>query len=264
MAPFDTFLVAMHRADHLLVIYDLLHDQRQRGVRQDWADKFRGLMRWPKNEAFERVDGKAGNSILILRKATGLDRDKFQHEYLEELLRATVVATVSALDRYMHDIVVHHSWALLGQAEAKVPKELKNLQIPVLAAKHAVDRLRKDDTARPGGLIKEAIRNELHREFTFQKPDDVQRAAKMLGINDFWRLVAAKMPGHPTNEAVIKALREIVHRRNQIVHEADVVRKAKAKQITMRAISATTAGEWAKWMRDLVGAIDDVVKTSLA
>jgi hypothetical protein len=263
MTPKDHFDVAMERADHLLRLYDLLHDTRTYKVRADWAAKFLALMHWPKTEKIVRVDGKDRNSLLILREAAGIDRDKFTHDYLAELLRATIVATVSALDRYMHDIVIFHSWALLNRADEKIPKELKKLQIPVLSARHAVDKVRSDAKARPGVLVKEALREQLHREYTFQRPDDVQKAVLMLGVDDFWGKVAAAMPGTPKKDEVIKTLREIAQRRNQIVHEADIMRKAKAKTITMRDISARTAADWAVWMRSFVGAIDSVVASAV-
>jgi hypothetical protein len=263
MTPKDHFDVAMERADHLLRLYDLLHDTRSRKVRADWAAKLISLMHWPKTEKIVRVDGKGKNSVLILREAAGIDRDKFTHEYLSELLRASVVATVSALDRYMHDIVVLHSWALLNRSEDKIPKELKRLYIPVLSARHALDKIRIDRKARPGVLVKEALRDQLHRTYTFQSPDDVQKAAQMLGVGDFWGKVATAMADSPGKDVVQKTLREISQRRNQIVHEADIVRKAKARKITMRDISAKNASDWARWMRNFVAAIDSVVTNTI-
>jgi hypothetical protein len=158
MKPKQHFDVAMARADHLLRLYELLHDTRVYKVRSDWAARFKTLMHWPQGEQIVRVDGKDAQSLLILRAATGLSRNQFTHDYLAELLRATVVATVSALDRYMHDIVVMHSWSLLTRSERGIPRELKKLEIPILAARHAVDKLRRDGKARPGVLLKEALR----------------------------------------------------------------------------------------------------------
>jgi hypothetical protein len=220
-------------------------------------------MHWPQGEQIVRVDGKDAQSLLILREGAGLSRTQFTHDYLAELLRAAVVATVSALDRYMHDVVITHSWSLLTRAEPNIPKELKKLEIPILAARHAVDRLRKDKKARPGVLLKESLRDHMHKEYTFQRPDDVQKAAAMLGVKDFWGQVSAKMPGTPKKEAVMEQLRAIAARRNQIVHEADIVKKAKAKSVTMRDISAKTAAEWVTWMREFVGAVDSVVSDTV-
>jgi hypothetical protein len=263
MKPKNNFDVAMERADHLLRLYALLHDTRVRKVRADWAAKLTALMHWPRGEKIVRVDGKGRNSILLLREAAGVDRDKFTHEYLSELLRAAVVAIVSALDRYMHDLVVHYSWSLLSKTEQKIPKELKKLRIPVLSARYAVDKIRGAAKARPGVLVKEAIRNQLHREFTFQKPDDVQKAALMLGVEDFWGKVAEAMPGALRKADVKENLRQIADRRNQIVHEADLVRKARAKSTTMREITLNTALNWASWMQDFVTAVDAVVASTV-
>lgn len=66
------------------------------------------------------------------------------------------------------------------------------------------------------------------------------------------------MPGTPNKQAVIDQLKAISTRRNQIVHEADIVRKTKAKKVTLRDISRATAAEWCTWTRQLVDAIEQV------
>ena len=119
-------------------------------------------MHWPQAEKIVRIDGKDRRSILVLREGLGIDRKGFAHEYLSELLRAAIVATVSALDRYMHDIVVEKSWKLLNEPEDDIPRELKRIMIPVLESKKALDRLRQDQKSRPGNVIKQAIQTVLH------------------------------------------------------------------------------------------------------
>ncbi len=255
----DGFDTAMNRARHLLELYDLLNDRRMRKVRSDWANRFKTLMHWPAGEEIVRVDGRDSNSMIVLRQAVGVDRRHFAHDYLSELLRASIVASVSALDRFMHDLVVDHSWGLLSRSEADVPKELAKLSVPVLETKRALEKLRADAKSRPGHIIKQAIQAELHRKFTFQKPDDVLTAGRMLGIEDFWRKVAGKMPGAPTHDDVIKKLRAIAMRRNQIVHEADLHLKTKAKIITLRDIAQRDADDWVRWINALGNAIDQVV-----
>ena len=263
MMPIDSFNAAFVRASHLIQLYDLLHDSRSRGVRSDWATAFKNFMRWPNGERIVRIDGKDRNSLLILRESVGIDREHFTHDYVSELLRSSVVAAVSALDRYVHDLVVHHSWKLLSRSEAQIPTELKKIAISVTSVKAALTRLRSDRNARPGGLVKQAIQERLHRDFTFQKPDDILKASKMLGIRDFWDNVASEMPGPPSKADVISKLRDISSRRNQIVHEADLVRKTKAKEITLRDISRTDAERWVSWINDFVRAIDSVAARSI-
>lgn len=263
MKPKDGFDAAIGRVNHLLRLYDVLCNTRSRNIRSDWADSFLDLMHWPSEEAIIRVDGKDKQSLLILRPSLGLDHRNFTHNYLSELLRSAVVATVSALDRYVHDLVLQHSWTLLRRPEESIPTELKKLSLPVLATKHALEKLRSDSNARPGHLVKAALQEHLHRDHTFQRPDDLLKAAKMLGVDDFWNKVVRAMPGTPDKQEVIKKLQDIVKRRNQIVHEADIHRKTKAKKITLRDISKDTADDWYEWTRQLVAAIDVVVESTV-
>ncbi len=253
------FDAAILRAEHFLTLYDLLRDIRRREVPSPWAAKFKKLMHWPTSETIVRVDGKKSNSILILREEVGIGRQYFTHDYVCELLRAAVVAAVSALDRYLHDLITDHSWKLLSRSEKRIPKELGQLPIPALVTKRALKRLRADSKARPGHLVKKAVQEHLHRAYTFQKPDSVIQAAKMLGVKNFWDKVAGEMPDNPSNEDVIDQLRAIAERRNQIVHEADLVLKTKAKKLATRDLKASDARDWVQWITDFAAAVDTVV-----
>ncbi len=128
MTPLIAFRACIERARHLLRLYELLYDQRERRVRRDWSSRFLELMRWPQNERITRIDGEG--SMLILREEVGLDNQHFKDDYLSELLRASLVAAVSGMDRYFHDIVVHYSWGLLKRREGEIPKLLRDVPIP--------------------------------------------------------------------------------------------------------------------------------------
>lgn len=263
MDPKSAFDAAIARAQHLLKLYDILHDVRQRGVRKDWATKFKKLTGWPAGEEIVRVDGKDRNSMLILRESIGVDRQHFAHDYLSELLRASVVAAVSALDRYLHDQVVKHCWKLLSRAEDEIPKKLKEIDLSPLVAKRALEKLRKNPKARPGGIVKEAIQQRLHKDYTFQSPSAVVDASKMLGLKDFWSEVASRMPGSPPKADVEATLREITYRRNRIVHEADLIQRTRHSRFKLREIGAAEAANWVSWMSDFVGAIDAFIGAEL-
>ena len=261
MQPIDGFELAMERADHLIRLYEILYDNRYRKVRRDWADRFKRFMNWPVGEAICRIDGD--DSLLILRESAGIDNSHFTHDYLSELLRASIVAAVSALDRYLHDLVVHHSWKLLSQAEDDVPNELQKISLPVLVTKRALEKLRRSPEARPGGIVRKAIQEHLHRDFTFQKPDSVMRAGKLIGVSDFWRKVADEMPGNQTDKKVRARLAKIARRRNKIVHEADVHLSSRRKEVSIREISYKTSKGDVAWIRKLVVAIDAVAAAEL-
>lgn len=249
----------MDRAEHLLDLYNLVHDTRSRGVRSDWATSFKETMHWPHGENIVRVDGHGQNSMLILRERLGIDRDRFTHNYASELLRSTVVTIISALDRFVHDLVVYYCWKVLNYSDDKIPKQMRKISIPVVETKRAVLKGRNDKNSRPGHIVKKAIQEHLHNNFTFQKPSDVIFAMQMLGVIDFWGMVAAKMSGSPSKEKVIEALSTITRRRNQIVHEADLVLRTKAQTINPRDISYTKIRIWTDWMKDFGQAVNKVV-----
>jgi hypothetical protein len=260
--PKTVFAERAKRSEHLLVLFDLLGDTRARNVREDWAAKFRDLMHWPKSEALVRVDGKDKSSTLVFKASVGIDRSHFAHDYLTELLRAAVVAGVSATDRYFHDVVVYHSWKLLSRKDEEVPKELRQLSIPALTTRRAVEKMKSKPRARPGLVVKMAIQESLHRR-TFQDPNDVHWASQLLGVKDFWGEVAKRMPGSPSKGDVQATLRTIVRRRHQIVHEADLHRKVKTKVPTLRELTRAEAEKWVRWLRDFVQAADDAIEAAV-
>ncbi len=248
------FDAAMVRAEHLLTLYHTLKNTRKRDMRSDWSKNFKRFMGWGLTEKISRVDGKG--ALLILKESSKIDHRQFDHEYLSELLRASVVATISALDRYFHDSVVAPSHRLLRRKDSDVPKALKKLQIPISETMKAVNKMRTSSNSRPGNLIKAAIQEKLHRDYTFQNPNDVQKAVAMLGVKKFWPKVSKKM--RESSEAVKERLQGIAIRRNQIVHEADLIRKTKAKKHTLRDISASDVKKDIEWIKSFITAADSV------
>lgn len=251
----DTFDHAIARSNHFLTLYELLHDTRQRDARMDWIRNFNDCMHWPRNERVVRVDGKDKKSLLILREELKISRTQFNHDYLSELLRSALASSISALDRYMHDLVVERCWALLTGPEDEVPSELKKINIPVLAAKRAVAKVKKDRKARPGSLLKQEIQKVLHRNSTFQNANSITKASKMIGIKNFWSNVAHRMPGAPKVGDLQAELDSLCRRRNQIVHESDLILKTSARQITARPITFDEANDAVTKVSKLVDAI---------
>lgn len=247
---------ALDRGEHLLTLYNLLRNRRSRAIRQDWATRLKTLMHWNQTEGISRVDGH--RCMLILREGSRVEPKHFLHAYLSELLRSAVVAAVSAMDRYFHDSVVERSWTLLRKKEEDVPNGLKRLELPILETKKALEKLKTAQTSRPGTLIKKAIQDKLHNEFTFQNPNRVEEAAQMLGVNNFWREVANYLPGTPANREIMDRLFKIVRRRNQIVHEADIIRKTRARKLTLRDITHADARQTIDWIKDFIEATDQV------
>lgn len=257
MAAKSTFDQAIERAEHFLTIYDLLKNRRKRKARSDWSKKFKNFMSWPQKDRIMRVDGK-GSVLVIRAPMPGLTYERFEHEYVSELLRSALVAAVSAMDRYMHDLTVDKGWALLSGPEKNIPNKLKELSVPVLVTTKALKALRENDNARPGSQVKKAMQDVLHRS-TFQGSGGIEQSLQMLGVRDIWRIIANQMPGDWTAEKLKKRLDGIVKRRNQIVHEADLERKISAKKDTLRAIRKKEADDIVEWIKNFVAAVEQVV-----
>ena len=258
ITPLDTFDHAISRADHFLTLYDILHNSRQRGIRADWRRKFNNFMNWPVTEEIERIDGKDRQSILILRAGLGVTREKFGHDYCSELLRSAIASSVSALDRYLHDALVQRCITLLRRREEDIPKKLKELRLPVLTTKKALEKLRTNPGSRPGAILKKEIQDMLHREHTFQNPHGIETCASMLGISSLWTSVAREMPGRRSGQAVKDELIGITRRRNQIVHESDLILQTSASRIKTRAIARREAIEAIEFVRAFVSAFEVV------
>jgi len=255
----DTFDAAIARAHHLLTIYDILHDHRHRNIRADWRENFCNMMHWPKSEEIVRIDGKDRNSLLILRAEIGMTRAEFTHDYLSELLRGAITSTVSALDRYIHDQIVNHAIKLLSRAEGDIPKELRQLRLPALTVKRSLEKLKSDSASRPGTILKRELQEMLHRDETFQSVSGVEKGARMLGLKDFWSELTKKLQDYTRRGDVQASLKKITKRRNQIVHEADVITQQKARKVKLRDISKSEAENAVSFIKSLVLAFDELV-----
>lgn len=225
----------------------------------DWKRNFCEVMHWPNAEDIVRVDGKDRKSMLILREEVGLTREQFSHQYVSELLRGVIAACVSELDRYIHDQIACHCLSLLRRAEIDVPKELRQLKIPLLTAKKSLEKLRSNADSRPGGILKADLREVLHRDETFQSVSGVERGAKMLGLKDFWGNMVTKMDGFDQKGDIQSELRKITTRRNQIVHEADVIIQDRARFPRLRDISRAEAEDTLGFICIFVNSFDELV-----
>lgn len=242
MKPIEAFQDGRRRAEHLLKLAEVLTNTRQRAARADWKTNFRALMHWPKNKAFERVDGE--HAILILPEECGLSAHEFREEYLNELLRSSIVAIVSALDRYCHEVI---SSAAIKQFDAKNPN-LHRMEISLQAVHSVLTRPK-----RPKNALRVAIQKTLY-ERTFQSPHDIAEGFKLAGKSKIWTACSKQM--NCEAQDIITRLSEIVRRRNRIVHEGDLVRHERAGGVRCHPISAEEVKGIVLWVGSLVDALE--------
>jgi len=128
-----------------------------------------------------------------------------------DLFRAALVQAVSALDSYVHGVVLDKAVdIMLGRA----PHSAGNVKIglpfgavrDVLTASNIVDR---ELAARTH------IAQRLSLE-TFQRPDDIARAFSMVGLPKLWSTV-----WQSSSAVVQKSISLVIQRRNRIVHQCD-------------------------------------------
>ena len=260
LSPLEAFENAIDRATHLIDLYNLLHNRRQRSVRSDWARKFKEMMRWPQSADICRIDGE--DAVLVIKDGTNWNLSDFQHEYLGEMLRAALILSVSAFDRFNHDLVVKNVLGILRKPKTAWPKALADFPVPLSAAEEAIEwsikqrRPPNPTQSRPRVKLKTRFRECLH-EKTFQGFGQVGNALSMLGIADPWSKISSTL-GEPTTE-IEKRLNSIVHRRNQIAHEGDVEQASRPREVKLNPISAPDVREDLEWLGKLGEAISEVV-----
>jgi hypothetical protein len=174
----------------------------------------------------------------------------FKEEYSDELLRASLVMLVAAMDRYCHDLILEKVVRRL--ASSTLNKELRSLAVPAHAARAAVLHAKKPKS-RPMLVIRAALQESLHYD-TFQRPDDLLRCSRLIGVDDLWTKCGKRLKCQKKDIPI--HLHRFAERRNKIVHEADIVRHKKGGKLTRIPISAKQVAQDIIWLSDLIEACD--------
>ena len=131
---------------------------------------------------------------------------------LSDVLRAQIVFTVSAMDQFIHEMV------RLGVVDVARGIRLKTdaylrLRLPTAAVHSALDGLPHET------WMGETVR-EMHSWQSFQDPDKIADAVRLISSVVLWQAVADELGAPPQD--IKTRLRLIVERRNKIAHEADM------------------------------------------
>lgn len=205
----STFNIAFRRADRVYRLAVAVTDYRSYRIRADWAAKFKRLMHWPQRYEIDRVD--SGDAIIILRDGSDLARADFQRGRTNDLLRASLVMAVSAMDAYFHAKVCRY--VIAHSKKAETGSRLMNLRITV------ADFVRGNGLRYRNAALRAAVERHLYLQ-SLQTPENIADAVALIGVSDFWNSVAAEMGQEA--KGVRKRLSAISRRRNQIAHEGDL------------------------------------------
>lgn len=259
MKPITTFENAVGRAIHLIDLYDLLHNQRKRTIRDSWATEFKKCVGWKKSDKICRVDGQG--SVIIIRDGGKWNFEHFEHEWLGEMLRSALASGVSALDRYIHELILEKFGSCISKAHNKIPNLLAKYQLSLIDAEDSIRHALKSRSGdkrntRPRTILKERFKEKLNRE-TFQGYDQIHNGLALIGVKDLWRRVGKEVKQKPDDIKI--RLDNIVNRRNMIVHEGDIQRSARPQNVKLNNISTKHVREDLDWLVILVKAINTVV-----
>lgn len=167
-----------------------------------------------------------------------------------------LVMGVAALDTYMHAVVrtsLPNSHGALPKAIARLDLSFSEL---AQLADNTVAAQRANRTSRPWVQVKNALHRKLLK-VTFQSYDDVGGAMAMAGVKKGWTKVAGQMAC--TADDIKTRLGRIVHRRNQIVHEGDLRRLVRPRQVEHNDIDGAEVQADLDWLEQLIGAIDAIL-----
>lgn len=131
---------------------------------------------------------------------------------LSDLLRAEIVLAVSAFDAFVHDLVL--AGMRDTQAGRRSPTDaFRRFRVTLASVDEAL--------AAPGGTdwLDEAVR-QAHGHLSFQHPDKVAEAIRLISSVELWNAVGHSLGTDP--KAIKAALITVVDRRNKIAHEADM------------------------------------------
>ncbi len=139
------------------------------------------------------------------------------------LPRAAVVASVSALDSYMHSMLYERIPVILNSPN--VPDALCEALSSHISIKNAggfrnaLPLLKNHDTL---GEIFAILKSETLSFLSYQAPDKIIAGFALIGEDQIFDRVSAMWPGPGTTaDRIRRDLVNYVKRRNQIAHEAD-------------------------------------------
>ncbi len=247
----DTFDASIARAERLESLYHGLVNTRKRGMRADWASNFENLMHWKQGTTKGRVDGN--DAVIVIKENADLTDDDFTAASLSDLLRGSLVLTVSAMDAYFHRKVAAYIVAC-SRLKAGTPEKLENAKITI------ADACAMLDAKRPRAKLRTCVERQLGFQ-SLQRPKAIKEALSMIGINNFWPTVACRMSEDPAD--VKKWVEWIVTRRNQIAHEGDLS-VAKKTQNQDRTLPPKDCRWSIDFISRLVDSAEDEINTQLS
>lgn len=132
---------------------------------------------------------------------------------LSDILRSCIVLLVSALDHYIHEIILIGMIEVLSGDRPVTPKFSK-FPVPLECIQASEYKLSIE-------VLAEEVRRQ-HSYKSFQSPENIADGLKLFcNESDIWRQISDRME-RGNSRRVKESLKLLIKRRNQIAHEADI------------------------------------------
>lgn len=166
---------------------------------------------------------------------------------LSDILRAQIVFSLSALDLYIHEIVRMKMSEILKGFRTPTTN-FNSYQIPMaIAAEWQQGTISQDWL--------DAVVREKHGHLTFQMPDKISAAVKIISDVELWKEVGLHLGEDPKD--IKTQLKLYVSRRNKIAHELDL---QPTIPYSRWPIASTDARSCIDFIEKIVLAIDHVIR----
>lgn len=167
-----------------------------------------------------------------------------------DLLRWQYVLAVSALDKYVHDIV------RIGMIEEFQGNRVETKKYKSVRIELSIASSIKNSNTPEVEFSNEIVRQ--HSFLAFQDPDKISDALSLIWEeNHKWKVISSYM-STPISEIDLKTkLKNIVIRRNQIVHQGDCL--STQPPLQQQIISKTDTQDVINFIKELVDAIKNCI-----
>jgi len=174
------------------------------------------------------------------------DRLHFTQNNLKDILRGVIIFSVSALDRYIHDIV-KVGIIEIYQGKRQITNAYLNFKIPL-------SHINNLSPIYPYEYYLSSYIDKINSYKSFQEPDKIKEALSLIWNEQHkWQKIADKM--EITQYELTTILKNIVIRRNQIAHEADI--DLKTEQLVYIDLEYTL--KTIDFIEKLANAINDII-----
>ena len=174
----------------------------------------------------------------------------------DELLRAEWAMRVSALDLYVHELIALNLMKIF-RGERPLCDGFRKIQISSLTLLNLLSEMNGSSREAAFDL---AVREKLER-MTFQNPDNIAEGIRYISSIDLWSEIAKHYGAsgssiESASRSLKASLKQIVDRRNKIVHEGDLQPTVPRSEWT---ISSTDLTEVKKVIEKIVLSIDQII-----